>query len=89
MDFVYTTVVKQEGLMSLRWVFLVLILAYGVNVFAVVENFNKLVKQAVCDQHNLESELQTQLGINNEITPGPISESESAATRGFKVRIVQ
>ena len=75
--------------MILRWVLLVLIVAYGVSVFAAVENFNELVTAAVRDQHTLESELQTQLGMNNEKTLELISGNESAAPKGFKIRIVQ
>ena len=75
--------------MSLRWVLLVLIVAYAVNVFAAVKNFNELVREAVRDKHTLESELQTELGINNEKTLKLISGNDSAASKGFKIRIVQ
>ena len=74
--------------MSLRWFLLVLLVAYGVSVFAAVENFNELVHEAVRDQHTLEAELQNQLGINNEKTLGFITENDSVAPKGFKIRLI-
>lgn len=75
--------------MSLRWFLLVLLVAYGVSVFAAVENFNELVHEAVRDQHTLEAELQNQLGINNEKTLGFITENDSVAPKSFKIRLIK
>lgn len=75
--------------MSLRWVLLVLLVAYGVNAFAEVENFNQLVSEAVRDQNRLAAEIQTQLGISNEKTRELISESNSVTNEGFKIRIIR
>ncbi len=75
--------------MSLRWVLLVLLVAYRVSVFASIENFNELVHEAVRDQHTLEAELQNQLGINNEKTLRFITENDSVAPKGFKIRLIK
>jgi hypothetical protein len=67
--------------MSLRWIFLVLLFAYGVSVFASVENFNEMIEQTTKEQNQLAAEIQFHLDITNEKTL-EISRTESVALKG-------
>ena len=73
--------------MSIRWIMLVLLVAYGLNAFASIENFNEIIISAQEDQQKLAAELQAQVGILNEIKPKHTIESKSVASEGFTLRL--
>jgi predicted PurR-regulated permease PerM len=67
--------------MSLRWIFLVLLVAYGVSVFASVENFNEMIEQTTHEQNQLAAEIRSRLENTNEKTL-EISRNESVDLKG-------
>lgn len=73
--------------MSIRWILLVLLVAYGLNAFSSIEHFNEIIISTQQDQQKLAAELQTQLGIKNETNSNQITDSKSVASKSFNLRL--
>ena len=73
--------------MSIRWIMLVLLVAYGLNAFASIENFNEIIISVQEDQQKLAADLQAQVGVLNEKKPKYPTESKSVASEGFTIRV--
>lgn len=73
--------------MSTRWIVLVFLVAYGLNTFASIGNFNEIIGTSEQTQHQLASELQTQLGIKIEKNPEQATEGKSISAKGFSLRV--
>ena len=73
--------------MSLRWIMLVLLVAWGVNAFALISDFNEIIAETAIDQHELAAEIQTQVGVTKEKTLKTLTEKDSVALKGFNLRI--
>ena len=74
--------------MNTRWIVLVFLIAYGLNTFASIGNFNEIISSTEQTQHQLASELQTQLGIENEKNPEQTTRSKSISAEGFSLRVI-
>lgn len=75
--------------MSLRWLFLVLLVAWGVNAFGAIENFNQIIVETITDQETLASEIQTHMTEQKEETLESKTDTESVASEGFKSNIIR
>ena len=76
--------------MSLRWVLLVLVFAYGINALAEISQFNEIIEQNIEDQAQLEFEIRTHLAaypVQKEKTLVGLSEPELISLEGFNIQI--
>ncbi|OFZ28755.1 MAG: hypothetical protein A2622_06640 [Bdellovibrionales bacterium RIFCSPHIGHO2_01_FULL_40_29] len=73
--------------MSLRWIFLVLIFAWGIHVFAAIEDFAAIVAESIQNEKMLAAEIQSHLGFQKEKTLEYLTESESVALEGFNIKV--
>lgn len=73
--------------MSIRWIFLVLIFAYGISVLAAVEDFNQIIADSSKEQIRLAIAVQDQLQDTKQKTLEN-SGSESIALQGSILKIV-
>ncbi len=73
--------------MSIRWIMLMLLMAYAVNTLASIDDFNETINSSDRDQKKFAAEIQTQLGITNEKTLIKTTEKDSVALEGFKLRL--
>ncbi len=73
--------------MSLRWIFLTLLLAYAVDAFSAIENFDQLIRGNTNSQFQLASEIQIQVGLKKAKTLESLSEVDSESLEGFNLKV--
>lgn len=73
--------------MSLKWIFVMLLMVYAVNAFSSVESFHHLINESTQAQRQLAFEIQKSLGIQKEKTLEQLTESDSVSLEGFNLKI--
>lgn len=73
--------------MSLKWIFIILLITYTADAFSSVEGFEEIIAENSVSQNKLASEIQYSLGIKHEKTLQNITDSESIALKGYNLRV--
>lgn len=73
--------------MSLRWILLILVVAFAVDAFSAVQDFNQMIAQTEHDQRQLAQEIHSQVNDTNEKALESLSQSELHALKGFNLKI--
>ena len=73
--------------MSLKWIFAMLVVCYGLSSLADTINFNQLIDKNMQTQNQIASEIQTQVGLSKQKSLKDLSVSEVVSLEGFNLRV--
>ena len=73
--------------MSLKWIFMMLLMVYAVNAFSSIESFHHIISESIRSQRQLAFEIQQSLGMKKEKTLEQLTESDSVSLEGLNLKI--
>ena len=79
--------VRQGGFMSLKWIFILLLTVYTIDVFSSVDNFNEILADGTKNQNQSANDLKQSLEVKTEKTLRNLTEYETVALKGFNLKI--